>query len=110
MSTSEPLDYNPDQTHDDEVIDRGPLRVVPLQYIATLEGERLSLTRREFELLVLFVRNAGRLLRRDQIAADVWGSDSPSRTIDIHVARLRRRLPKGSIETVIRVGYRFVLS
>ncbi|MEA2446941.1 MAG: two-component system, OmpR family, alkaline phosphatase synthesis response regulator PhoP [Actinomycetota bacterium] len=109
MSTSEPLTFHLDQKYDDEVVDRGPLQVVPAQYIATLDGERLPLTRREFELLVLFVRNPGRLLRRDRIAADVWDSDSPGRTIDIHVARLRSRLPKGAIETVIRVGYRFVL-
>lgn len=93
----------------EEVIERGRLQVRPAHYTATLDGERLPLTRREFELLVLFVRNPGRLLLRERIAAEVWRSDSPGRTIDIHVARLRSRLPKESIETAIRLGYRFLL-
>jgi two-component system, OmpR family, alkaline phosphatase synthesis response regulator PhoP len=95
--------------HMHEVIVRGPLQVAPGHHTATLHGERLPLTPREFELLMLFARNPGRLLRRESIAADVWGCDSPGRTIDIHVARLRSRLPEGAIETVIRLGYRFVL-
>jgi DNA-binding response OmpR family regulator len=49
------------------------------------------------------------LLRRERIAAEVWGGRA-GRTIDIHVARLRARLPEGAIETVIRLGYRFVLA
>lgn len=93
-----------------EVVEAGDLRVYPDEFIAELAGERLSLTNKEFQLLVLFVRNPGRLLRRDKIALDVWGSDHHGRTIDIHVARLRSRLPDGAIETVIRLGYRFVLS
>ncbi|MBA3431510.1 MAG: winged helix-turn-helix transcriptional regulator [Actinobacteria bacterium] len=108
MSLSESLAAPVDKTHE-EVIDRGRLQVVPAQYTATVGGERLVLTPREFELLVFFVRNPGRLLRRDRIAAEVWGSDSPGRTIDIHVARLRSRLPPGSIQTVVRLGYRFML-
>ena len=108
MVVSEPLAGYPDLVHE-EVIVRGPLQVVPGHHTATLYGERLQLTPRQLQLLTLFVRNPGRLLRRDYIAADVWDSNSPGRTIDIHVARLRSRLPEGAIETVIRLGYRFVL-
>lgn len=91
-----------------EVIERGRLVVVPGEYIASVDGNQLQLTRREFQLLELFVRNPGRLLRREEIAAEVWGSSPKGRTIDIHVARLRKKLPKGAIETVIRLGYRFI--
>jgi DNA-binding response OmpR family regulator len=93
----------------DESISVGDLCVFPDQFTATLKGERLRLTRKEFLLLVLFARNPGRLLRRDRIAAEVWGGHAKGRTIDIHVARLRAKLPPGSISTVIRVGYRFTL-
>ncbi len=92
---------------DAEVIEIGDLRVVPDEFFATLGGRRLDLTRKQFLLLVLFVRNPGRLLRRELIAKEVWNSRTPGRTIDVHVARLRRRLPENAIETVIRLGYRF---
>jgi DNA-binding response OmpR family regulator len=94
---------------DDAVIEAGSLRIHPADFVATIDGRRLSLTNREFRLLVLLASNPGRVLRRDLIAERAWDGHAPGRTIDIHVARLRRSLPPGSIETVIRVGYRFVL-
>lgn len=95
---------------EDDVIVAGPLRILPDDLVATLDGERLHLTYKEFQLLALLARSPGRLLRRERIAAEVWGGRALGRTIDIHVARLRSRLPPGAIETVIKVGYRFALS
>lgn len=92
------------------VIEHGPLRVYVDDYVATLNERRLELTPMEFRLLVAFASNVGRLMRRERLAKEVWDGDAPGRTIDIHVARLRRQLPPGTIETVIRVGYRFVLA
>jgi two-component system alkaline phosphatase synthesis response regulator PhoP len=92
---------------DAETIDVGRLRLYPEEFVALLDGERLSLTPKEFQLLVLFARNPGRLLRRSVISDGVWDSKARGRTIDIHVARLRNHLPDGAIETVIRLGYRF---
>ena len=93
----------------EDVIARGELKVYPGQAFAELAGRRLRFTAKEFQLLVLFARNPGRLLRRDVIAATVWRRELKGRTIDVHVARLRARLPAGAIETVIPLGYRFVL-
>jgi DNA-binding response OmpR family regulator len=87
----------------------GPLSIDPAEFIASLDGNHLSLTPKEFGLLTLFARNRGRLLRRDVIEREVWGGHASGRTIDIHVSRLRRMLPPGAIQTVVRVGYRFVL-
>lgn len=92
-----------------EAILIGDLRVVPDEFVAELGGRPLSLTNKEFRLLVLFVRNPRRLLRREVIADAVWDGPLRGRTIDVHVARLRAQLPQGAIETVIRLGYRFVL-
>lgn len=86
----------------------GDLTVIPDEYVAFIGGERLDLTYKEFLLLALFARNPHRVLVRDRIAHEVWGGEARGRTIDIHVSRLRRRLPPGWIETVTRVGYRFV--
>ena len=84
----------------------GGLEVDPSEFTATYGGKRLRLTNKEFRLLTLFARHPGRLLTRDAIAAEVWGGEVHGRTIDIHIARLRRRLPPDAIETVIKVGYR----
>lgn len=94
---------------DSTVIEAGPLRIVPDEFVATLNGQRLRLTLKEFQLLALLASNPGKVLRRQRIGLEVWGRQDPGRTIDIHVARIRRHLPVGAIETVIRVGYRFTL-
>ncbi|MDQ3771254.1 MAG: winged helix-turn-helix domain-containing protein [Actinomycetota bacterium] len=105
MSPPEPLAVNASPP-----IEAGPLAVDEDAYLAVLDGRRLQLTHKEFQLLALLVRYRGRVLRRDQIALRVWGGAAPGRTIDIHVSRLRRQLPPGAIRTVIRVGYRLELS
>ena len=71
----------------------------------------VHLTRREFELLRCLVQNRNRVLSRDRLLERVWGYDGSveTRSVDVHVARLRAKLgPVGqSIETVIGLGYRF---
>ncbi|MCD8295647.1 MAG: response regulator transcription factor [Clostridia bacterium] len=73
---------------------------------ATLDGEPMVLNKKEYELLKYFVENAGKALPREKILTDVWGYDQgETRTLDNHVARLRKMGVK--IETVFGVGYRF---
>lgn len=76
-----------------------------------LNHQQLDLTPTEFDLLVLFCRNPGRAFSRTQLLDSVWGYDflGDSRTVDIHIQRLRRKLGKYSlwIETVFGIGYRF---
>ncbi|MGI8773506.1 MAG: winged helix-turn-helix domain-containing protein [Actinomycetota bacterium] len=93
----------------EEPIILGPLEIAPAEYRAKYDDRELQLTRKEFDLLTLFARNPRRVLRRPQIAQLVWGGEVHGRTIDIHVSRLRRRLPQGAIETVTGVGYRIAI-
>lgn len=86
----------------------GLLTVYPDDFVATYAGDELSLTYRQFRLLALFAAHPGRLLRREVIAAEVWDGEAPGRSLDIQVSRLRKKLPPGSIRTVVRVGYRYV--
>lgn len=51
----------------------GPLRILADEFIATLIGETLALSYKEFRLLVLLARNAGRVVRRETIASEIWG-------------------------------------
>jgi DNA-binding response OmpR family regulator len=93
------------------VLNAGPLRVDLTQHVASLEGQPLELTPKEFDLLALLVRHPGRAYARDYLMERVWGYESGGfdRTVDTHVLRLRKKLgPVGAwIETVWGVGYRF---
>jgi two-component system, OmpR family, alkaline phosphatase synthesis response regulator PhoP len=88
----------------------GPLSLSPKRYEVTCDGEDLSLTLREFDLLVFFMRNPGAVFTRETIMQRVWGWDfnGGSRTVDVHVQTLRQKLGEQSdlIETVRGVGYR----
>jgi two-component system KDP operon response regulator KdpE len=77
-------------------------------------GERIAVTRTEFRLLYALIRRAGRIVSRDELAAEVWGADVRlrSRAIDTHIARLRRKLEAEPahprhLRTAPYLGYRF---
>jgi two-component system phosphate regulon response regulator PhoB len=89
----------------------GGLRIDPVRHEAAYEGQPLRLTRREFGLLYHLARHPGRLFRREELLDKVWGYDylGESRTVDVHVRRLRAKLGPGKalIQTVTGSGYRF---
>jgi two-component system alkaline phosphatase synthesis response regulator PhoP len=93
-------------------IEIGPLRIDTLAREATHKGKPLSLTPREFELLAFFARHPGRVLSREELLRKVWGYDylGETRTVDVHVRRLRVKLGERSrlIETVMGAGYKMV--
>jgi DNA-binding response OmpR family regulator len=78
----------------------------------TVDGAPLKLTRKEFDLLRCLVENRNRVLSRDRLLERVWGYERfiETRSVDVHVGRLRSKLgPAGAqIETVVGIGYRFV--
>lgn len=76
--------------------------------IMTPEGDEIRPTAREFDLLWYLAENAGLVLSRAQILEAVWGYDyyGESRTVDVHIRQLRKKLPELVIETVWGVGYR----
>ena len=78
--------------------------------LCTLDGEKVELTFKEYELLKLFLNNTGIVLTRDSIMASVWGYDftGESRTVDMHIKTLRKKLGAagGMIVTVRNVGYK----
>ena len=77
-----------------------------------VDGVSIRLTRREFELLRHLVENRNRVLSRDRLLERVWGHDRmiDTRSVDVHVGRLRGKLGAASkqIETVVGLGYRFI--
>ena len=77
----------------------------------SVDGQSVRLTRREFELLRFLVENRNRVLSRDRLLEHVWGYERvvETRSVDVHVGRLRAKLGAagGQIETVVGLGYRF---
>jgi DNA-binding response OmpR family regulator len=81
---------------------------------ATLDGAEIALTRREFDLLALLVRNAGTVLTRERVMDEVWDTNwfGSTKTLDVHVSSLRRKLGDDAVDsrylhTVRGVGFRF---
>ncbi len=99
---------------DTQVIRSGDVVVDEASYTARLDGRTLDLTFKEFELLKFLVQHPGRVFTRQQLLQEVWGYDyfGGTRTVDVHVRRLRAKLgPEREtlVGTVRNVGYRFVV-
>lgn len=82
------------------------------QQAVALDGMRMTLTRKEYDLLALLVQHAGEIIPRDALLLRVWGysSEIRTRTLDVHVRRLRKKLGSYAdqyIETIFGIGYRF---
>jgi two-component system, OmpR family, response regulator RegX3 len=96
------------------VVEVGGVRVDPDRHRVFVRGQEVHLRRKEFELLVLLVENAGRVLTRDTLIDRVWGADyvGDTKTLDVHIKRLRTHVEADPssptiITTVRGVGYRF---
>ena len=96
--------------HADEIIKYGDLVIDVTQQTVSRNGELVDLTNKEFELLVYFVRNQGVTLARETLYENIWDFADDmvdTRTVDLHVQRLRKKLDLADrITTVFRVGYR----
>lgn len=88
----------------------GSLAVWPKKHMAQVDGEEISLTRKEFALLCLLMKNGEQVVTREQLIQEVWGYtfQGESRTVDVHIRTLRQKLGAAGdrIETVRGVGYR----
>ena len=89
-------------------IQYGKLILSPEEYKAIYDGEELSLTIKEFDILMLFAQNKNKTLSHDTILSRVWGYDydGGESTVHTHIKNLRAKLPENIIKTVRGVGYR----
>lgn len=91
------------------VLNVGGLTIDTYSMQVTKDGEKIHLTKKEYDLLLLFVQNPGRALYRDTIYEHVWGGEYHygSKTVDLHVQRLRRKVGwDDMLRAVNKVGYR----
>ena len=94
----------------EEVLSIGEITLSDKEHLVTVNGEKVVLTFKEFEILKLFMSNPGIVFSRDKLLSEVWGIDylGESRTVDMHIKTLRQKLGDAGalIETVIGVGYK----
>ncbi|MGZ4594410.1 MAG: response regulator [Actinomycetes bacterium] len=95
-------------------VEAGPVRLDVDRHVVSVSGQQVSMPLKEFELLEILLRNAGRVLTRGQLIDRVWGSDyvGDTKTLDVHVKRLRAKVEPDPgapqhIVTVRGLGYKF---
>ena len=90
------------------VIDFGPLKIDPRSFEVSIEGEILTLAKKEFEVLMLLASQPGKVFTREEMFQKVWGYSVPiaSRTIDVHISKLREKVGERFIKTLKGVGYK----
>lgn len=103
-----------EELEDDGVLEAGTVRMDVDRHTVSVNGSEISMPLKEFELLELLLRNAGRVLTRGQLIDRVWGSDyfGDTKTLDVHIKRIRSRIEESPSEprmlvTVRGLGYRF---
>lgn len=88
----------------------GAITLKEKEHKVIIEGKKIELTFKEFEMLKLFMENSGLVFSRDKLMSEIWGVDyiCETRTVDMHIKTLRQKLGNagGQIKTVIGVGYR----
>lgn len=91
------------------IITIGEVELDPEQFIVTIADQVIELPKKEFNILRLLMSNPGRVYERDEIYSKVWGPDVivGSRTIDVHIRKLRERIGDKRIKTIKGVGYKF---
>ena len=94
----------------EEMLSIGEITLSDKEHLVTVNGEKVVLTFKEFEILKLFMSNPGIVFSRDKLLSEVWGIHylGESRTVDMHIKTLRQKLGDAGalIETVIGVGYK----
>lgn len=94
-----------------EILRAGALELNRREHTVTVNGERIMLTLKEYQLLQIFLDNPGRVFTRDQLLEQVWGASyaGETRTVDVHIGTLRAKLGAcgNAVETIRGVGYRY---
>ncbi|MBR6800943.1 MAG: response regulator transcription factor [Eubacteriaceae bacterium] len=94
----------------EDIISVGEITINDTEHWVAINSEKITLTLKEYDILKLFMKNPGEVFSRDRLLSEVWGVNylGESRTVDMHIRTLRKKLGDSAkrIETIIGVGYR----
>lgn len=103
-----------EETFDPAIVEAGPVKMDVDRHVVEVDGAAVPMPLKEFELLEVLMRNAGRVLTRGQLIDRVWGADyfGDTKTLDVHIKRIRSKIEKVPstpelLVTVRGLGYRF---
>ncbi len=90
------------------ILDFGALKIDPQSYHVIIEGKVITLAKKEFEVIMLLASKPGKVFTREEMFHKVWGYTVPiaSRTIDVHISKLREKVGERFIKTLKGVGYK----
>ncbi|MEM7110227.1 MAG: response regulator transcription factor [Bacteroidota bacterium] len=93
-------------------INLGGLLIDRSSYTINMEGQEITLPKKEFELLYFLAQNPNKVFGRDELLQNIWGSDVYvlARTVDVHIRKVREKIGDDFIKTVKGVGYKFSLN
>ncbi len=97
------------KSKESQTITIGPLIIDKTSYTIIIEDKKVTLPKKEFELLYFLAQNPNRVFNRDDLLQNIWGSDVYvlARTVDVHIRKVREKIGEGFIRTVKGVGYKF---
>jgi two-component system alkaline phosphatase synthesis response regulator PhoP len=97
------------QKSDSGVIELDGLVINTKNHTVKIDEQEIPMTPKEFDLLVFLIRNNDQVFSRDKLLSEIWGYEfsGDTRTVDVHVRRLRKKIGEGLIKTVRGVGYKF---
>ncbi|MBT28456.1 MAG: DNA-binding response regulator [Thalassobius sp.] len=100
---------NKKSSKDTEIIKIGKFTIDKSSYTLLIETEQVTLPKKEFELLYFLAETPNKVYGRDELLANIWGSDVYvlARTVDVHIRRVREKIGSEFIKTVKGVGYKF---
>ena len=98
----------PAQVEEKHILTAGNVTIDTKKHTVTVDGENVTLTFKEFQLLRYLMENKGIVMSRDRLLESIWGDDyaGGTRTVDVHIQTLRGKLNSHIIETVRGVGYK----
>jgi two-component system alkaline phosphatase synthesis response regulator PhoP len=102
-------DVSTNAEQESDIVEIGGIVINRTQYAASFQGRQLVLPKKEFELLSFFAKNPNKVFNRDELLEKVWGADVfvVERTVDVHIRKLREKIPESYIKTLKGVGYMF---
>ena len=97
------------EDNEDKIINLKDIIINIKNHTIKKDGQEVPMTPKEFDLLVYFIRNNDQVFSRDKLLKEIWGYEfsGDTRTVDVHVRRLRKKLGENLIKTVRGVGYKF---
>jgi two-component system alkaline phosphatase synthesis response regulator PhoP len=101
-------DSSLDRPDSQALIDFGDLKIDPMSFQVIIDHETIALAKKEFEVLMLLASHPGKVFTREEMFQKVWGYTVPiaSRTIDVHISKLREKVGERFIKTLKGVGYK----